>query len=79
MKTIATALLLIALAAPAHATIVDNSLNICAALRQGTPLTDIETVLVERGFNPHDAGTFTGTTIRESCPDEVPSVLEQLR
>jgi hypothetical protein len=66
------------LAAPAQAASVDSRFDICAALRNGTSLATIESTLEARGYNATNAGTLTGTTIRQHCPDQAAGVMAQL-
>jgi hypothetical protein len=65
------------LAAPAQAATINNSLDICAALRNGTSLASIETTLEARGYNATNAGTLTGNTIRQQCPDQTANAMAQ--
>ena len=65
-------------AAPAQAASVDSRFDICAALRNGTSLATIESTLEARGYNATNAGTLTGTTIRQHCPDQAAGVMAQL-
>jgi predicted PurR-regulated permease PerM len=67
------------LAAPAQAATVDSRFDICAALRNGTSLSTIESTLEARGYNATNAGTLTGTTIRQHCPDQAAGVMAQLQ
>jgi hypothetical protein len=66
------------LAAPAQAATVDGRFDICGALRSGTSLASIETTLEARGYSASNAGTITGTTIRQQCPDQAAGVMAQL-
>jgi hypothetical protein len=66
------------LAAPAQAATVDARFDICGALRSGTSLASIETTLESRGYTASNAGTLTGTTIRQQCPDQAAGVMAQL-
>jgi predicted PurR-regulated permease PerM len=66
------------LAAPAQAAAIDTRFDICAALRNGTSLASIETTLEARGYSATNAGAFTGTTIRQQCPDQAAGVMAQL-
>ena len=68
----------LSLAAPAQAAAIDNRFDICAALRNGTSLASIETTLEARGYSATNAGAFTGTTIRQQCPDQAAGVMAQL-
>jgi hypothetical protein len=74
----AGALTALMLAAPAHAASVDSRFDVCAALRGGTSLASIETALEARGYSARNAGTLTGTTIRQQCPDQAAGVLAQV-
>jgi hypothetical protein len=65
-------------AAPAQAASVDSRLDICGALRNGTSLASIETSLEARGYSATNAGTLTGTTIRQQCPDQAAGVMAQI-
>ncbi len=69
---------LLTVAAPAQAVSVDSRFDICAALRNGTSLATIESTLEARGYNATNAGTLTGTTIRQHCPDQAAGVMAQL-
>ena len=69
---------LLAVAAPAQAASVDSRFDICAALRNGASLATIESTLEARGYNATNAGTLTGTTIRQHCPDQAAGVMAQL-
>ena len=66
------------LAAPAQAATINNRFDICGALRSGTSLATIETTLEDRGYSATNAGTLTGTTIRQQCPDQAAGVMAQL-
>jgi uncharacterized membrane protein len=66
-------------AAPAQAASINNGFDICSALRSGTSLATIETTLEARGYNASNAGTLTGTTIRQHCPDQAAGVMAQLQ
>jgi hypothetical protein len=66
------------LAAPAQAATVDNRFDICAALRNGTSLANIETTLEARGYSAYNAGALTGITIRQQCPDQAAGVMAQI-
>jgi predicted PurR-regulated permease PerM len=70
---------LLTLAAPAQAATVDSRFDICAALRNGTSLSTIESTLEARGYSATNAGTLTGTTIRQHCPDQAAGVMAQLQ
>ncbi len=65
-------------AAPAQAASVDSRFDICAALRNGTSLATIESTLEARGYSATNAGTLTGTTIRQHCPDQAAGVMAQI-
>lgn len=52
--------------------------NVCAELRSGATLLDIETSLLTAGYSESDAGTFAGNTIRAHCPEQIPIVLAQI-
>jgi hypothetical protein len=65
-------------AAPAQAATISNSFDVCGALRSGTSLASIETTLEDRGYSATNAGTLTGTTIRQQCPDQAAGVMAQL-
>ena len=65
------------LAAPAQAATIDSGIDICAALRSGTSLASIETTLEARGYSASNAGTLTGTTIRQQCPDQTANAMAQ--
>jgi hypothetical protein len=67
------------LAAPAQAATVDNRFDICGALRSGTSLAAIETTLEARGYSATNAGTLTGITIRQQCPDQAAGVMAQIQ
>jgi hypothetical protein len=69
----------LALPAPADAATIDSRFDICAALRNGTSLASIETALEARGYNATNAGTLTGNTIRQHCPDQAPNAVAQVR
>jgi hypothetical protein len=75
VTALATAL---TLAVPADAATIDNRFDICAALRNGTSLASIESTLEARGYTATNAGTITGTTIRQQCPDQAAGVMAQL-
>jgi hypothetical protein len=66
------------LAAPAQAASIDTRFDSCSALRNGTSLASIETSLEARGYSASNAGAFTGTTIRQQCPDQAAGVMAQL-
>jgi predicted PurR-regulated permease PerM len=68
----------LAFAAPAQAATISNSFDVCGALRSGTSLASIETTLEDRGYSATNAGTLTGTTIRQQCPDQAAGVMAQL-
>jgi Protein of unknown function (DUF732) len=68
---------MISLPAPADAATIDSRFDICAALRNGTSLASIETSLEARGYNATNAGTLTGTTIRQYCPDQAGNAMAQ--
>ena len=74
----AGALIALMLAAPAHAASVDSRFDVCAALRSGTSLASIETVLEARGYSAIKAGTLTGNTIRVQCPEQAAPVMAQI-
>lgn len=79
MRTIAITLIGAILLAPnAHAASIGDSVNICAEIRSGTSLASLETTLETKGYTAWDAGTYTGTTIRDHCPDLIPAVKAQL-
>jgi hypothetical protein len=65
------------LAAPAQAASINNSVDICAALRSGTSLASIETTLEASGYSATNAGTLTGNTIRQQCPDQTANAMAQ--
>ncbi|MGB9250958.1 MAG: DUF732 domain-containing protein [Mycobacterium sp.] len=67
------------LPAPAEAATIDSRFDICAALRNGTSLAEIETTLEARGYNATNAGLLTGTTIRQHCPDQAGNAMAQAR
>ena len=67
------------LAAPAQAATINNRFDICGALRSGTSLAAIETTLETRGYSASNAGTLTGITIRQQCPDQAAGVMAQLQ
>jgi len=67
------------LAAPAQATTIDTRFDICAALRNGTSLATIETVLEARGYSASNAGALTGITIRQQCPDQAANAMAQVQ
>ena len=67
------------LPAPAEAATIDSRFDICAALRNGTSLAEIETTLEARGYNATNAGVLTGTTIRQHCPDQAGNAMAQAR
>ncbi len=66
-----------AFAAPAQASATDTRFDVCAALRNGTSLAAIETTLEARSYSASKAGTFTGTTIRQQCPDQAANAMAQ--
>ena len=66
-------------AAPAQPASVATSIDICAALRNGTSLRTIEATLEARGFSASKAGAVTGSAIRQHCPDQAADVMAQLR
>jgi predicted PurR-regulated permease PerM len=66
------------LAAPAQAATINNRFDICGALRGGTSLATIESTLENGGYSATNAGTLTGTTIRQQCPDQAAGVMAQL-
>jgi predicted PurR-regulated permease PerM len=66
------------LAAPAQAATINNRFDICGALRSGTSLATIEGTLEDGGYSATNAGTLTGTTIRQQCPDQAAGVMAQL-
>lgn len=66
-------------AAPAQAASIDTRFDICAALRNGTSLAAIETILEAHGYSAYNAGALTGTTIRQRCPDQAARVMAQLK
>lgn len=53
--------------------------NVCRDLRNGMPLTALETVLTTQGYTSWDAGQFTGQEILQHCPDMKPVVLGEIR
>lgn len=53
--------------------------NVCRDLRDGVPLTALETILTTQGYTAWDAGQFTGAQIKEHCPDMTPVVLGEIR
>ena len=65
------------LPAPADAATIDSRFDICSALRDGTSLASIESTLEARGYNATNAGTLTGTTIRQFCPDQTGNAMAQ--
>jgi len=67
------------LAAPAQAATINNRFDICGALRSGTSLAAIETTLEARGYSASNAGTLTGITIRQQCPDQAAAVMSQIQ
>lgn len=67
------------LAAPAQAASIDTRFDVCAALRNGTSLASIEATLEAGGYSASNAGAFTGTTIRQHCPDQAANVVAQVR
>lgn len=79
MRTIASTLLVAILLAPnARAATIGDSVNICAELRAGTTLASLENILETRGYTARDAGTYTGVTVRDHCPDLISAVKAQL-
>jgi hypothetical protein len=66
------------LAVPAQAGTINTRFDICAALRNGTSLASIETTLEARGYSASNAGTLTGITIRQQCPDQAAGVMAQI-
>jgi len=66
------------IAAPARAASVDTNFDICGALRGGTSLATIETSLEARGYSATKAGTLTGNTIRQLCPEQAAPVMAQV-
>ena len=64
---------------PAHSASIDYFPNLCADLRNGMPLGDVETLLLARGYSDWDAGAFTGEMVRDHCPDQRDSVVAQAR
>ena len=69
----------LAFAAPSQAASIDTRFDICAALRNGISLASIETNLEARGYSASNAGTITGITIRQQCPDQAARVVAQLK
>lgn len=69
---------LLTVAATAQAATINNRFDICAALRSGASLASIETTLEARGYSASNAGTLTGMTIRQQCPDQAAGVMAQL-
>jgi hypothetical protein len=70
--------MMLTLAAPAHASMIDSRFDICSALRNGISLASIETTLEARGYTASSAGALTGTTIRQQCPDQAAGVMARL-
>jgi hypothetical protein len=68
----------LAIAASARAATIDTNFDICGALRGGTSLASIETSLEARGYSAVKAGTLTGTTIRQQCPEQAAPVMAQI-
>jgi hypothetical protein len=68
----------LAIAAPARAASIDTNFDICGALRGGTSLASIETSLGARGYSATKAGTLTGNTIRQLCPEQAAPVMAQV-
>ncbi len=66
-------------AAPAQTASVASSIDICAALRNGTSLVTIEATLEARGYSASRAGAITGSIIRQHCPDQAAKVMAQLQ
>jgi hypothetical protein len=65
--------------APAQAAAIDSRFDICAALRNGTSLASIETILEARGYSATNAGALTGMTIRQQCLDQAAGVMAQMQ
>jgi hypothetical protein len=66
------------IAAPARAATIDANFDICGALRGGTSLASIETSLEARGYSATKAGSVTGMTIRQQCPEQAAPVMAQI-
>jgi hypothetical protein len=69
----------ITFAAPAQAASIDSRFDVCSALRSGTSLAAIENTLEARGYSASNAGAFTGTTIRQQCPDQAANAMAQVQ
>ncbi|HEY1840830.1 MAG TPA: hypothetical protein VGG53_11520 [Mycobacterium sp.] len=67
------------IAAPVQAGTINSRFDICAALRNGSSLSAIETTLEARGYNATNAGVLTGTTIRQHCPDQAGNAMAQVQ
>jgi hypothetical protein len=68
----------LAIALPARAATIDTNFDICGALRGGTSLASIETSLEARGYSAAKAGSVTGMTIRQQCPEQAAPVMAQI-
>jgi len=68
----------LAIAGPARAATIDSNFDICGALRGGTSLASIETSLEARGYSATKAGSVTGMTIRQQCPEQAAPVMAQI-
>jgi hypothetical protein len=69
----------VTIAAPAQAASIDTRFDVCAALRSGASLASIEASLEAGGYSAANAGTLTGTTIRQQCPDQAANVVAQVQ
>jgi hypothetical protein len=68
----------LAIAAPVRAASIDTNFDVCGALRGGTSLASIETSLEARGYSATKAGSVTGMTIRQQCPEQAARVMAQI-
>lgn len=63
----------------AHAATVNNTYNVCTALRHGATLGAVESQLAGMGMSSADAGAYTGNTVRKDCPDQTANVTAQAK